>query len=158
MEVRSTSLPLLPLPFDDFLINLSPASDLFLEPPLGPQIDPPLDPSLTPLAPSPSSQGPRQGPSQSPRRADDVPQAGPSRAAVGASQPGWTAPARRKSPKWKFFIRIPPSNEPPPRQIKPPLTPPPSGKILEVIRWPRQPASDDEKDGDNDRASGTEAS
>lgn len=42
MQVRYASPPLLPLPFDDFLLNFSPTIDnsIFLELLLGQQLDP----------------------------------------------------------------------------------------------------------------------
>ncbi|RPD75410.1 hypothetical protein L226DRAFT_612468 [Lentinus tigrinus ALCF2SS1-7] len=147
MQVRA-SPPLLPLPFDDFFINLSPTCpDFNLEPSLGLQLDPPLP------APAPAPRSPRMPASlrtpPSPARSQTARSGSASRspAAVGGTSRLDTATSTRKSPKWKLIIRIPQSNEPPRKLIKPPLTPPPPGEIMEVLHWPCEPDDEEGDDG-----------
>ncbi|KAI0720792.1 hypothetical protein C8T65DRAFT_632825 [Cerioporus squamosus] len=77
---------------------------------------------------------------------------------AGGPSGSQTAASTSKSPKWKLVIRIPPSNEPPRRLIKPPLTPPAPEESMEVIHWPRPPPSDDEGGGEDDPATVSETS
>ncbi|RPD55965.1 hypothetical protein L227DRAFT_579182 [Lentinus tigrinus ALCF2SS1-6] len=137
---RSTTLPT--------LASSSTLSTLTLpsQEPVPMQLDPPLPP------PAPAPRSPRMPASlrtpPSPARSQTARSGSASRspAAVGGTSRLDTAVSTRKSPKWKLIIRIPQSNEPPRKLIKPPLTPPP-GEIMEVLHWPCEPDDEEGDDG-----------